>query len=166
MKRVETQLSAWLMAFALAWSGAANAQEITDAHLQAAWDAVRAVGADAEFDFALPDIAEQVQGLLIDLRPDLFRQIPDVVNEVALELVARRLDLNTDVARVWALEFTEQELIEITAFYASPTGRKFSMTFELLFQQTLQVLENWYERLAGEMRDRSLLKFQQKGIEF
>ena len=107
-----------------------------------------------------------MQGLLIDLRPDLFRQIPDVVNEVALELVARRLDLNTDVARVWALAFTEQELIEITAFYASPTGRKFSMTFELLFQQTLQVLENWYERLAGEMRDRSLLKFQQKGIEF
>jgi hypothetical protein len=166
MKKVRSQVSAWLVALTVGISAPAAAQEITDAHLRAAWAAVLAVGADEGFDDALPNIAEQVQGLILQRRPDLFRQVGEVVNQVALSLVVRRLDLNNDVARVWAQMFTEAELNEITAFYTGPTGRKFAELFGDLTDATLQAFEGWYERLATEMYERTLLEFERQGITF
>lgn len=166
MRRVRSLVAAISLALAMSLPGPANAQEVTDAHLQAAWNAIRAVGADVDFDLAIPDIAQQVQAILLDARPDLFREIGPVVNEVAFELIARRLDLNNDAARVWALTFTEQELVEITDFYNSPTGKKFIELFDPLVQQTLQVFENWAERIFVEMLERAQLKFAQDGIAF
>ena len=166
MNKVRSLLGAWLMAFAFVLPGSANAQEITDAHLQAAWNAVLATGAATGFDEALPNIAEQVQTALIRQRPDLFQQIGEVVGDVAFELIVRRLDLNNDVARVWALAFTESELNEIIAFYNSATGRKLRDVFQDLQDQTLGALENWYERLASEMMQRALQEFERRGIAF
>lgn len=168
MKIVWSRLSAWLVVFAFMLPGSASAQgqEITDAHLRAAWNAVVAVGAADGFDEALPDIAEQVQGVLIRQRPDLFRQVGTVVGDVALGLIARRLELNNDVARVWAMNFTESELNEIVTFYNSPTGQKLGNMFQELQEQTTGALEAWYERLASEMLQRSLQEFERLGIAF
>ncbi len=168
MKKVRSLLSAWLVVIAFILPGSANAQdqEITDAHLQAAWRAVVAVGAADGFDEALPDIAEQVQGVLIRQRPDLYVRIGTVVGDVALGLIARRLELNNDVARVWAMNFTESELNEIVAFYNSPTGQKLGNMYQDLQQQTVDALEAWYERLASEMLQRSLQEFERLGIAF
>ena len=166
MKKIRSLVGAWFMALAIALPGAASAQDITDAHLQAAWNAVRAVGANTGFDDAIPNIAEQVQGVLLRQRPDLFNTISEVVTDVALELVVRRLDLNNDVARVWAQAFTEAELNEIVAFYNSPTGRKLADMFEQMQEETLGALEAWYERLATEMLERAVLEFERRGINF
>ena len=77
------------------------------------------------FDNVLPLLSEKVQDEIIRLRPDLYKQITDVVQQEALKLVARRADLDNDVARIWAKAFTEEELNSITAFYKSPAGQKF-----------------------------------------
>ncbi len=173
MNRVRSLLSFVLIAIAVALPASAGAQdtaaggpEITNSHLQAAWRAVQALGADKDFNGALPDIAEQVQGILIQRRPDLYRQIAPIVNQVASELVVRRLDLNNDVARVWALAFTEDELNQITAFYTSPTGVKLAGVITQLQADTVQAFQDWYERLASEMLDRAVLAFQQQGVNF
>lgn len=166
MTRIRSLFGVWMLAMALALPGAASAQDITDAHLQAAWNAVRAVGADNGFDEALPNIAVQVQDLMVRQRPDLLREIGNVVNDVAFELIIRRLDLNNDVARIWALAFSESELNEITAFYNSATGQKLANLFENLLTDTIAALENWYERLISEMVERSILELERRGITY
>jgi hypothetical protein len=173
MNRVRSLVSVLLIAVAAAipiragaQDNAAGGQEITDAHLQAAWRAVQAIGADKDFNAAIPDIAEQVQTILVQRRPDLYQQIGPIVTQAASELVVRRLDLNNDVARVWALAFTEDELNQITAFYTSPVGLKLAGVIDQLQADTLQAFQDWYERLASEMLDRAILTFQQQGIAF
>jgi len=103
---------------------------------------------------------------MVRQRPDLFEEIGDVVNDVVFELIIRRLDLNNDVARIWALAFTEAELNEITAFYNSSTGRKLADLFEVLLADTIGALENWYERLISEMVERSILELERRGITY
>lgn len=173
MNRVRALMGLVLIAFVAvspvrvtAQDAAAGGPAITDSHLQAAWRAVHALGVDADYNNAIPDIAEQVQTMLMQRRPDLFQQIGPVVNQVASELIVRRLDLNNDVARVWALAFTEDELNQITAFYTSPVGLKLTGLSEQLQADTLQAYQAWYQRLGSEMRDRAILAFQQLGINF
>ena len=166
MTRIRSLSGAWLLAIVMAFPGSASAQEITDAHLQAAWNAVRAVGADNGFDEALPDIAVQVQELLVRQRPDLVREIGNAVNDVAFELIVRRLDLNNDVARIWALAFTEDELNQISSFYNSPIGQKLADQFEGLLNATIGALESWFDRLVSEVIERSLLELERRGIAY
>jgi hypothetical protein len=167
MKRVGVLLGALVVAFGLNVTGDVAAQEeITDAHLVAALAAVRAIGVYDEFDQALPAIADQVRNVLLQRRPDLFGQVGPVVNQVALELVPRRLDLNNDAARIWALTFTQDELVEIAAFYNSPVGQKLAEVYPTVLQETIQAFNNWSQRLAEEMLDRAVLEFQQRGIAF
>jgi hypothetical protein len=147
-------------------AGQASAQEITPSHLQAATEAIRALGTDRDFDLVLPNVATQVEGVLMQQRPDLYRQITATVQAAALELVQRRLDLNNDVARVWALVFTEDELRQITAFYQSPAGRKLALQGQPMMQQTVDALQAWSERLSNELLERTLAQFQAQNIAF
>ena len=166
MKRVGVLLSAWLMMFAIAAPTSVRAQDITGAHLGAAWDAIRALGVNTQFDEALPNLSEQVQSLLMQRRPDLSRQIAATVNQIALDLVVRRRELNDDAARIWALTFTEEELIAIAAFYNSEAGRKLAQNYPGVLQETAGAVDAWYQLLAEEMLDRTLQAFQQQGIVF
>ncbi|MCW5715566.1 MAG: DUF2059 domain-containing protein [Bauldia sp.] len=147
-------------------AGRASAQEITPSHLQAAAEAVHALGTDRDFDLVLPNVATQVEVVLMQQRPDLYRQITATVQAAALELVQRRLDLNNDVARVWALTFTEDELRQITAFYQSPAGQKLALQGQPMMQQTVETLQAWSERVSNELLERTLAQFQAQNIDF
>lgn len=147
-------------------AGRASAQEITPAHLQAAVEAIHALGTDRDFDLVLPNVATQVEGVLMQQRPDLYRQITATVQAAALELVQRRLDLNYDVARVWALVFTEEELRQITAFYQSPAGQKLALQGQPMMEQTVNTLQAWSERLSNELLERTLAQFEAQNIDF
>lgn len=160
------KLGAWLIALAVLIGAPASAQTPTDSHLRAAWAAVRAIGANNLFDLALPDIAERLVTDLKDDRPDLADEIEETVYDVALELVPRRLDLNSEVSQLWATIFTEAELVAIAEFYNSDVGRKLNANFGPIEQQTLRLLDDWYNRTTVEVRDRTLQRFQQQGIEF
>lgn len=166
MKPIGKPLRACLIALAVMVSLPAAAQAPTDSHLRAAWAAVRAIGADNLFDLALPDIAERLVTDLKDDRPDLSDQIEEIVYDVALQLVPRRLDLNNEVSQLWATIFTEAELVAIAEFYNSDVGRKLNQNFGPIEQQTLRLLDDWYNRTTAEVRERTILRFEQQGIAF
>ncbi len=167
MNRARVLISAIaLSVIAILPAGRASAQEITPSHLQAALEAVHALGTDRDFDLVLPNVATQVEGVLMQQRPDLYRQITATVQTAALDLVQRRLDLNNDIARVWALTFTEEELRQITAFYQSPAGQKLALQGQPMMQATVDTLQAWSERLSNELLERTLADFGRQNIDF
>ena len=166
MTRMRTALRAWVIALAMAVAAPASAQAPTESHLQAAWTAVRAVGADYLFDEALLDIADRLGIEMKDNRPDLSIEIDELIYDVALELVPRRLDLNNEVSRLWAGTFSESELNEITAFYTSDIGEKLNSLFAAMQRDTLRLLDAWYQRTMDEVRERMILRLQQQGLDY
>ena len=42
----------------------------------------------------------------------------------ATELLPRRAEIHTEIARGYASQFTEQELKDVLAFYKTPLGKK------------------------------------------
>jgi hypothetical protein len=114
----------------------------------------------------LPSVAENVQNQLIRTRPDLHKEVSDAVEAVALTLVARRQDLNNDIARIWATKFTEQELKEISAFYQSPAGSKFALEGPLVIQDTYQSVQAWSGRVTEELLEKSREELKKRGIDF
>jgi hypothetical protein len=143
-----------------------NVQEISEAKLALAKQVVKAAPALGNFDGILPDLMFDTQMRLINLRPDLYRPIATVVEATASALVARRGDLDNDIARAWARAFSEDELRAINAFFTSPAGQRYKMVAPQVGNDIIQAGQNWADRLAAEMYDRSLAELKKQGHQF
>lgn len=139
---------------------------IAPTHLAAAVEAVAATRTARGVEDVLPMMAQRVQNQLIRMRPDLSRQVADAVDEVALKLAARRADIDAEIARVWAKNFTEPELKAITAFYKSPAGIKIAETGPQVNAEVMQALRSWSDRLGEELLDATRAELKRRGIDF
>jgi len=151
---------------AMGTAGFAVAQEVTDAHVAAALEAVHAAKTSRGFDNLLPLLSQQTQNKLIRIRPDQHQAIAEVVDAQALELVARRKDLDNDVARIWAKHFSEDELNAISTFYKSPAGAKLAEIGPQVVGETLQSVKGWSDRVGEELFEKSRESLKKKGIDF
>lgn len=148
-----------------AGSSYASAQEVSASHLAVALDVVKSAKASRGFDNVLPQLAAQAQDRLIRIRPDMFKQIADTVEAVALKLAVRRNDLDTDVARVWAKHFSEEELQTIATFYKSAAGQKFADVGSLVYAESLTAVQRWSDRVGDELIDNAKKELKSQGID-
>lgn len=146
--------------------GFAGAQEISQSHLAAALAAAKASGATGGFDGALPLIAETIENQLIRDRPDVYEQIKTATIDAVVKMVPRRLDLDNEVARVWAKSFSEDELKDIATFFNSPAGQKYRDTGTKVVSDSFQVLSSWSDRVGSELTDKVKEALKQQNINF
>ena len=109
---------------------------------------------------------ERIKSRLIRVRPDLHQEISATVEAIALQLTSRRQDLDEAVARVWAKNFTEDELVTIAEFYKSSTGQKFAEIGPRVIQESLKSVESWSTRVGEEMYEMSRESLTKQGFEF
>jgi hypothetical protein len=145
---------------------AQNDEEISPSHMAAALDAVQNGPDSKRLDDILPGLSLQVQNQLIQLRPDLHKEITDAVESTALKLVGRRKELNDDLARVWARSFSEQDLKAIAAFYKSDAGKKLAEIGPKVIGDSLQTTRQWSNRVGEELLEKSREELKQRNVDF
>jgi len=146
-------------------SALSSAQEFSESQLDAAKRASSSAPLSKDLDTVLPILVQRVQTRLISLRPDLHAEITSVVQEVALNLAARRADLDSAIALVWARMFTKDELDQIAEFYNSPVGQKFVEIGPEIGATTIQTVDNWSSRVGEELLDKSREELKKQGHE-
>ncbi|PRD41539.1 hypothetical protein C5748_20885 [Phyllobacterium phragmitis] len=129
----------------------AQAQDISESHLAAARQAIAAIDATEQFDTILPRAAQALKAELIQKDPNLEKQITQTVDEKALELTARRGDLETEAARAYANSFSEEELKAISAFYDSPAGKKLISEGPIVTREVLKAANIWQNGIARDL---------------
>ena len=144
----------------------AQAQEVSPEHIAVAVEVVKNAGATRGFDNVLPRLASQIIDRLIRVRPDLHQQITAAVEVVALKLAARRTELDTEVARIWAQQFTQDELTYLLEFYTSEAGKKFSEIGPLVVAESLQAVERWSGRVGEELLEKTREELRNQGHDF
>lgn len=129
----------------------AKAQDVPAEHLQAARDAITALGVTNRFDAILPSIMDRLTAQLIQAYPNLQDVISAKVEEEALKLAARRADLEREAALVYAKAFTAEELTQITAFYSSEAGKKLLKDGPIATRELLRAADIWTAGIARDL---------------
>lgn len=148
-----------------AFAPVAVAQEISAEQVALAVEVVRSAGATRGFDNVLPLLAQQATDRLIRVRPDLHQQITETVESVALKLAARRSELDTDIARIWAKYFTQDELQTLLTFYQSDAGKKLAETGPQVMGEAYQAVDRWSGRIGEELLESTRAELKAKGVE-
>ncbi|EHK55096.1 DUF2059 domain-containing protein, partial [Allomesorhizobium alhagi] len=150
VRRLSTALAASVI---VATASPAFAQEISDAHLQAAREAVDAINATDIFDGILPAAAAALKSTLIEKNPDLQELITTTVDEKAIEMAGRRADLEKEAGLAYARVFPVEDLNAIATFYNSPAGKKLLADGPIVTREVTKAADIWQRGIVRDLAE-------------
>ncbi len=160
MKSLSRILSAAGLALGLVLAGVpAKAQtqaQPSPAAIAAAKEILAMKHASAIYASAVPNIVERTKEQLIESNLNYQKDLNEVSVVVAKSLAGREQEIGEGMAKVFASEFTEQELKDLVTFYKSPLGQKLLNTEPKAIQESMAYMDQWAQQFAqtvnGEFR--------------
>jgi uncharacterized protein len=138
--------------FALAILGsAAQAQQPTPAALATAKEIVVVTGGVTLFNPLIPGVVEQAKLLLLQQNPNLSRVLTEVGDKMRTDLAPRLDELINEMARLYAVRFSEQELKDLLAFNKSALGKKLLAEQPQIVDASLKFAQTWSTTLSDEV---------------
>jgi hypothetical protein len=165
MKNVFRMLPAAGLLLALAVAGLpASAQQQappplkpgTPAAIAAAKEILAMKNAAAMYANAVPNIVQQTKDTLLQTNLNYQKDLNEVAVIVAKNLAGREKEIGEGMAKIYANEFTEQELKDLVTFYKSPLGQKLLSNEPRAIQFSMSYMNQWAQQFAeivnGEFR--------------
>lgn len=145
----------------LAVAAPAFAQDISDAHLKAAREAVAAIRATDMYDGILPQAAAVLKAEMIQKNPDLQEVITQTVDETTLKLAGRRADLEKEAALAYARVFSVEDLNAIAAFYNSAAGKKLLQDGVIVTREVGKAADIWQRGIARDLAEQAATSLEE-----
>lgn len=147
------KLAAAAIIFSTVMVPALRAQDVSEEQIKAARAAIEAIAATNGFDNILPNLAERLKTTLIQSSPNHQELITKTVDEKALELAARRADLEREAATIYAKTFSIEQLNAISAFYTSDAGKKLLKDGPIASRELLKAADIWAAGISRDLTD-------------
>ena len=179
MKSFSGSLSAAGLALALALAAApAMAQapkqaapaavplkEATPAAIAAAKEILTMKNAGAMYANAVPNIVEQTKNALMQSNLNYQKDLNEVAIIIAKSLAGREKEIGDGMAKIYANEFTEQELKDLVTFYKSPLGQKLLATEPRAIQFSMSYMNQWAQLFAETVNGQFRAEMKKRGKE-
>jgi hypothetical protein len=112
------------------------------AHLAAARDVANLSGMARSFDAVLPRFGEAIRKNAVT-RPDLTKDLDDVLEKLKPELELQKQQMVNVTARIFAANMSEQELKDTAAFFRSASGQKYVQAQPAVLDEMVRQMETW-----------------------
>ncbi|PSC05736.1 DUF2059 domain-containing protein [Alsobacter soli] len=141
------------------------AQQPAASHLAAARDVVLASGMSRSFDAMVPQFTEQMKSSLLTTRPEIAKDLNEVLAKLKPEFEAQREDIVNAAAKVFAARMSEVELKDVAAFYKSASGQKYVAAQPQVMDELFSQMQAWSQRLSEFMITRVRAEMKQRGVQ-
>ncbi|GLK70341.1 DUF2059 domain-containing protein [Ancylobacter dichloromethanicus] len=150
--------------FQVAQAATATAPEPSAEQMKLANDLLVANGEASSFDAVIPNVVEQTAASFVQANPDLIRDLREVAKQLSTEYESRRSEIVEILAKIYATEFTTQELKDLLAFYRSEAGKKLVAKREDLLKAGFSSIQAWSALFAREMEGRVREEMKKRGF--
>lgn len=161
MKSLSNILSAAGLMLALALTAAPAGAQTPDkppspGAIAAAKELLTMKNVSAIYVAAVPNIVQRTKDQLMQTNLNYQKDLNEVAVIVAQKLAGREKEIGDGMAKVYATEFTEQELKDLVTFYKTPLGQKLLTTEPKAVQLSMGFMSQWAQGFAevvnGEFR--------------
>jgi hypothetical protein len=126
-------------------------------------DIIAVKGSAAGFNVVVPGVIERVKAMLLQTNPMLSKDLNEVALKLRTDYASKMGEPLTEAAKLYASKFSEQELKTILAFYKSPVGKKVIEQEPAIFEQSMQNLDEWADKLSQDMLIKFRVEMKKKG---
>jgi hypothetical protein len=168
MKSLSRILSAAGLVLGLALAGVpAGAQQPapSPASIAAAKEILGMKNASAMYSSAVPNLVQQTKDQLLQSNLNYQKDLNEVAVIVATKLAGREKEIGEGMAKVYAGEFTEQELKDLVVFYKSPLGQKLLSTEPKAIQLSMGFMNQWAQAFAEVINGEFRAEMRKRGKE-
>jgi uncharacterized protein len=144
-------------------TGMAGAQQPSATAMAAAKELVTVKGAKAIYDPVVAGIIEKAKGMFLQTNPMLGKDLNEVAVKLRADFAPRSAEVLTETARLYATQFTEQELKDTLAFYKSPLGRKLLAKEPVIADQSMRSAASWADKLSEEIIGKMRAEMRKRG---
>lgn len=152
MTRLSGFAAAALLALSLAFGAAAPAvsQEIAPEQLALARKYVDLTNKAQIYEAIAVMTASQTSKLLSQSNPEITKQIDEQIGKSLEARKGKRDDLFNQIARIYAVTYTQEELQQIVAFYETPVGQKLAENAMAINQDVAKVMQIYTSNFGTE----------------
>jgi hypothetical protein len=140
-------------------------KEGTPAAIAAAKEILAMKNAAAMYASAVPNIVEQTKNTLLQSNLNYQKDLNEVAVIVAKNLAGREKEIGDGMAKIYANEFTEQELKDLVTFYKSPLGQKLLATEPRAIQFSMSYMNQWEQAFAETVNGQFRAEMKKRGKE-
>lgn len=142
---------------------AAHAQQPPAASMAIAKQLIATTGATVVFNPLIAGVVEQAKLLYLQQNPGLAKDLDEVATKLRTDLQPRFAELSDEVAKLYATNFSEQELKDILTFYQSASGKKLLAVQPKVIDASMGFAQNWANKLSDEVIAKMRDEMKKKG---
>jgi len=140
-------------------------KQASPAAMAAAREILAMKNASAMYASAVPNIVQQTRDQLMQSNLNYQKDLNEVAVIVAQSLAGREKEIGEGMAKVYASEFTEQELKDLVTFYKSPLGQKLLSTEPRAIQFSMSYMNQWAQNFAETVNAQFRAEMRKRGKE-
>src|SRR3984893_13887077 len=155
MKSLSGILSAAGLALGLVLTGipagaqqAAPLKQASPAALAAAREILALKNVNSVYTFAVPNVVAQTKDVLLQNKLNYQKDLNAVAVIIAQQFAGREKEIGEGMAKIYASDFTEQELKDLITFYKSPLGQKMLLQEPRTIQASVAYMNQWARSFA------------------
>jgi len=118
-------------------------------------------------------IANTVPAMMTELEKNVTTTRPEIRDSLRQTLTAIKPDFDKSAMLTYekaeallALAMSEKELVDVAAFFASPTGKKYLAIQPLFLQKLQDVVVPWRDGLSTDIVTKAREEMKKKGVDF
>lgn len=172
MKYRSVALLAAGLVFGLAAAGvpaqaqtAAALKPATPAAIAAAKEILVMKNATAMYAGAVPNIVQRTKDVLIQSNLNYQKDLNEVAVVVAKSLAGREQEISEQMAKIYANDFTEQELKDLVVFYKSPLGQKLLAQEPKSITASMNYMQQWGQTFSETVNGQFRAEMRKRGKE-
>ncbi|MEH3118724.1 MAG: DUF2059 domain-containing protein [Methylorubrum populi] len=136
--------------------------EPSPSHLALAREVMLSSGIARSFDAIIPTMAEQIRKNAVT-RPDLAKDLDEVLKSLAPEMDMQKQRLITIAARIYAKRLSEDELKDIVAFFRSSAGKRYVETQPQILDDMVGAMQDWTQEVSEYIMVRTRAEMGKRG---
>jgi hypothetical protein len=153
-------------AFAVLAAGPVAAQQQpTPAAIGYAKEILTLKNAPAMYQSAVPGMIERTKAQLVQSNLNYQKDLNEVAVLLAQQMNGREKEIGDQMARLYATDFTEQELKELVTFYKTPLGQKLINQEPRVIQASLGAMNEWAQKFAEDVDKAFRAEMRKRGKE-
>ena len=169
MKSLSRILPAACMALGLALTGvpagAQTPKEPTPAAVAAAKEILALKSASVMYANAVPSMVQKTKDVLLQNNLNYQKDLDEVSIIVAKSLAGREQEIGDAMAKMYATDFTEQELKDLVTFYKSPLGAKLLAQEPKTMRNSMGYMSTWASNFAEVVNGQFRAEMRKRGKE-
>src|SRR3954451_22185030 len=119
--------------------------------------------ANAMYASAVPNIVNTTKNALVQSNLNYQKDLNEVAIIVAKNLAGREQEIGEGMAKIYANEFTEQELKDLVTFYKAPLGQKLLAVEPRAIQFSMNYMNQWAQVFAQTVNEQFRVEMKKRG---